>query len=187
MPWSGGAASCGMGPPRWSRHLCDRAPGATAHAGSCKGTLRTLLASTQASDSAGRAQPACHRSQANGVGGLCSEPPFLLRTHTLDPAGASRPRAPAPPPAIPPVSRCCSPCHPPFCGSRPAAVKAEPPARCCGRAACPSPARGMEELSEGTELLRGFPSGWQNRGHKLGQDQAQGEVGLLFSSGAPGG
>lgn len=70
------------------------------------------------------------------------------------------------PPAIPPSLDAVLPVIP-LCGSGPAAVKAEPSAQRCGHAACPGPARGMEELSEGTELLRGFPSGWQNRGHTV--------------------
>lgn len=129
MPWSGGATSRGTEPPCSSQHLCEQVPGATAHAGSCKGTLRTLLTSTQESGSAGREQPARHRSQANGVGGLCSEPPFPRHTHTLYPARASGQRAPAPPTIHPPsLLMLQQPPLPltlliPLCCSRPAAAR----------------------------------------------------------------
>lgn len=180
MPWSGGAAGCGMGLPRWSRHLCDRAPGATAHAGSCKGTLRTLLASTQASGSAGRAQPACHRSQANGVGGLCSEPPFPLRTHTLDPAGASRPRAPARPPRPSPPSLDAALPAVPLLRLHSAAVKAEPPVRCCGRASCPGPWDGL--AVRGDRVAQRFPLRLAKQGARAwsGSGRRGGGIALQF-------
>lgn len=83
------------------------------------------------------------------------------------------------PPAIPPSLDAVLPVIP-LCGSGPAAVKAEPSAQRCGHAACPGPARGMEELSEGTELLRGFPSGWQNRGTRSGSGTREGGGVLQF-------
>lgn len=208
MVWRGhrlrdGAAGVVLAP------FCQRAPGATAHGGSCTGTLRTLLASTQARGSAGRAQPACHCSQANGVGGLCSEPPFLLHTHTC----CTQPEHPK-----------CGLCSPAILFSslpRHAVLAAEQPLRCscspslfsapvlllsepnrqpapwpsAAAAPCPGPACRMvapasspRPWGQTGEALRFLPPpGRQNGMHVLGYSHTWRETGLPFSPGAPRG
>lgn len=113
-----GATRRGTGPPRLSQHLCERATSAQSY-----GTRRLMqrhfahIARSHTGERAGREQPARHRSQANGLGGLCSEPPFPHHARSLYPDPASGltlplPTFPHPPrpreaPTVPPAS--CAP------------------------------------------------------------------------------
>lgn len=102
MPWSGGGhlaqdrATSVVPAPLRASYLCpELAANAKALCAHCS------QPHGQAGGRAGREQPARHRSQANGLGGLCSEPPFPHHTRLTVPRAGSWTRAPAPrcPPA----------------------------------------------------------------------------------------
>jgi len=97
VPWSGRATRHGTGPPRSSQRLCERVRGATARAGERKGTLRTLLASTQASG-LGREGAACPSPLASQWGGWALQRAPLPAPHAgLSPSirtAGSRSRCP---------------------------------------------------------------------------------------------
>lgn len=132
-----GATRLRTRPPGLSRHLCERATSARSHGTGrqCEGTLRTLLL---AATRAGREQPARHRSQANGLGGLCSEPPSPRHTRPLCPEPASgEPGCPRCPPALRPRGEPAAPLRP---------VPPIPPRgrrQSCGSAGSSAPGRGQ--------------------------------------------
>lgn len=129
----------------------------------------------------GRSLPVTARKPMGWVGSTASPPSRSARTRWTQ---REHPDRGLPlPPGHPPVSRCCAPGHPPLwlwfgcCESRTFSPALRP---CC--LSRPGPWDGG--AVRGDRVAQRFPL-WLAKQGAHGQDQAQGKVGLPFSSGVP--